>query len=546
MTTRAVLYARVSSDDRSKDGRNLTGQLGMCREHALTKGYQIIAELAEDDRGASGASFDLEKLNEALEMAHNREFDTLVVREIDRFARSLAKQLIVEEQLRRSGVQIEYVLGEYPATPEGSLMKNVKASVAEYERLKIAERTTRARRAKVRDGHVVIHHKAPYGYQSTERNGKRSLSIHEPEARVVRMIYDGYVIDKVSLRSIAVKLGDMSIPTPTARARGWHRATVAMILSCETYAGVWHYGQDKNGGGSLYSVKVPAIIDRETWKAAQEQRQRNQQDSARNTKYEYLLRGRATCGCCDYKMSSTARQRKHYKTYLYYRCQTASHSRPENRKRCANKTYFSAKRIDAAVWEWIKSWLCDPDALAAELERHKAERDSDNAPTRRRLAVVDELIAENEGQLERLLDLYLSGDFPRAMLLERKTRLETTIGLLQREQQGLAARLAAVSLSDRQMDTIVEFAEAMAGKLRVADRAFDARRHIVELLDAQARLEPGDEQMVIRVSCVLGDDVLSVASTSSAPTRHNVQKPLILTTRIVLDSPTRGKLARAA
>ena len=145
MARRAVLYARVSSDDRNRPNDNLQGQLEMCREHAETQGYTIIAELAEDDRGASGASLDLDKLNRVRDMAHDGQFDVLVVREIDRFARSLAKQLIVEEELKRAGVAIEYVIGEYADTPEGQLMKHVKASVAEYERLKIAERTARAR-----------------------------------------------------------------------------------------------------------------------------------------------------------------------------------------------------------------------------------------------------------------------------------------------------------------------------------------------------------------------------------------------------------------
>ncbi|HNM37846.1 MAG TPA: recombinase family protein, partial [Anaerolineales bacterium] len=84
MNDRAVTYARVSGDDRVKDGRNLSGQLDICREHALKKGYQIVAELSEDDRGASGVSFELPALNQALEMAKNGEFDILVVREIDR------------------------------------------------------------------------------------------------------------------------------------------------------------------------------------------------------------------------------------------------------------------------------------------------------------------------------------------------------------------------------------------------------------------------------------------------------------------------------
>ena len=51
---RAVLYTRVSSDDRGKDGRNLQGQLEQCRQYAQEKGYAVVAELSEDDRGGSG------------------------------------------------------------------------------------------------------------------------------------------------------------------------------------------------------------------------------------------------------------------------------------------------------------------------------------------------------------------------------------------------------------------------------------------------------------------------------------------------------------
>jgi len=76
MIKRCVLYARVSGDDKSKTGgANLQAQLDLCREYATKQGYSIIAELAEDDRGASGATFDLPQLSAALDMARQGEFD---------------------------------------------------------------------------------------------------------------------------------------------------------------------------------------------------------------------------------------------------------------------------------------------------------------------------------------------------------------------------------------------------------------------------------------------------------------------------------------
>src|SRR5262245_12481849 len=116
---RAVLYARVSGDDRSKEGRNLEGQLEMCREYATNKNYQVIEELAEDDKGASGYEIDLPELNKVRDLAHKGEFEVLVVRELDRLSRNLAKQLIVEEELKQTSVRIEYVLAEYDNTAEG-------------------------------------------------------------------------------------------------------------------------------------------------------------------------------------------------------------------------------------------------------------------------------------------------------------------------------------------------------------------------------------------------------------------------------------------
>ena len=88
MKERAVLYARVSGDDRNNEGRNLAEQLKMCRKYAQQKGYSVIDELSEDDRGASGASFELPQLIKAQDLATSGAYDVLVTREIDRFART--------------------------------------------------------------------------------------------------------------------------------------------------------------------------------------------------------------------------------------------------------------------------------------------------------------------------------------------------------------------------------------------------------------------------------------------------------------------------
>jgi site-specific DNA recombinase len=553
MNKKVILYARVSSDDRSNDGRNLDGQLDMCRHYALEHDHQIVAELAEDDRGASGASFELEKLNEALEMARSGYYDVLIVRELDRLSRNLAKQLIVEEELKRLGVTIEYVLGEYPDTPEGNLMKNIRATVAEYERLKIAERNTRGRRLKVKAGSVMTHGQSPYGYRLIEENNKWMLKIHEKEAEVVRWIFKWYTEGDVEHEPLGIvgivrKLTEMRVPTymdnreAEAEENGdprkfgrkkrkwgeWSRGSVHHILTNETYSGIWHYGKrgtDINGRRTLNSknttlaVEVPSIISRDIWEATQSRLIYNRENAKRNLKHKYLLGRRLYCGDCGCKMGSTPNH-SHGHTYLYYRC---------NAKRCyavdcTNTVSYSARSLDAQVWQWIKGLLSDPKHLQDSINEIISKQEENNAPIIDQLKITEELIGENQEQLDRLLDLYLSGDFSKDVLLDRKNRLEMTIEGLENKYKELQNHLEANILTPKQTQTIHEFAERVRAGLEKAEDNFETRRKVIDLLNTHGVLIREGKLKVAHVQCILGENIMQIASKgsgSAGDTRSN-------------------------
>jgi site-specific DNA recombinase len=531
---RAILYARVSRDDRANDGRNLAGQLEMGQEYAQDHDYQVVAQLAEDDRGASGAEINLPELTRIRDMAPAGKFDVLVVREIDRLSRNLAKQLIVEQELQRAGVQIEYVLGEYPDTPEGNLQKHVKAAIAEYEREKIRERIVRGKKQKVKAGHVLVHGNPPYGYRLGEVDGMRTLIPHEPEARVVRLIHQWYTEGDgengpLPLNAIKRKLTEMGIPTKgdlddhivKQRGRGvWNRAAVRNILLSETYTGVWHYGKVRentkgpdvlNPRETWIPVEVPEIVSRERWEAAQARLEYNKRTAKRNTKHQYLLRRRVQCGKCGAYMAASSRHSRG-KRYLYYSC-AAANKRLDYARVCSQKVGFRSEHVDAAVWAWVRSLLLDPEVTLKGLREEQANRENTNKPLRDRLAVVDDLIADNRRQLERVLDLYLAGDFPREVLTERKEWLQTTVDALEQERVELAAQLEAQTLTDEQIETIMEFTAKMGKGLDKAELDFEKRRRLIEELGVTVTLAVEDGQKVARVNCLVGCDTLPITLT---------------------------------
>jgi site-specific DNA recombinase len=425
-------------------------------------------------------------------------------------------------------------------------MKNVRATVAEFERLKIVERNTRGRRQKVEAGSVMTHGQAPYGYRLGKRGNKWILKIHKPEAKIVRLIFEWYIHgdgDNPPLGIIGIvrKLSDLQIPTyqdvrdaesaatGTPKKHGrkkrsfgeWSRAGVWHILRNKTYTGTWHYGKRGiNPDGSRYEheennqipVKVPVIIEPEVWNEAQKRLVYNRENSLTGQKHKYLLGKRVYCGDCGSKMQATPNYTGK-RIYFYYACKASR----AYAKDCKNTVTYSARMLDSLTWEWVKSLLSDPLQLQEGLDQYKTQRDTELAPFQQRLDVLEELITNNRAQLDRLLDLFLAGDFPKEVLIDRKARLEETIIGLERERSTVIARLNTDLTAEIEI-AIKEVVAKIGQGLNFADNNFDAQRQIIELLDVKAILGREHGQKVAHVSCMLGSEILELTAKNGGGT----------------------------
>jgi site-specific DNA recombinase len=203
MSKRAVLYARVSGDDRKYATSGIESQLADCQEYAKKQGYKIVGEHYETpDKATSGADW-LPEIETILKLAYDGFFDVLVVREIDRLARNRFKQMSIENELEGQGIHVEYVIGQYIDSAEGRLLRSVMSDFAEYEREKTLERTKRGSIRSVMAGNVIVGgSNAPFGYDVIEIDGKRILKINEREATIVRLIFRLYAHEGKTLLGI--------------------------------------------------------------------------------------------------------------------------------------------------------------------------------------------------------------------------------------------------------------------------------------------------------------------------------------------------------
>jgi hypothetical protein len=184
-------------------------------------------------------------------------------------------------------------------------------------------------------------------------------------------------------------------------------------------------------------------------------------------------------------------------------------------RECDQSSYFRADEVDPAVWNWIKHVLTTRDALADGLREQQEHQEEVNKPLRDRLSFIEQDLSDTEQQMKRLLDLYLTGEFSKDLLAERRGELEEKLQQLKSEQVDLQQRLEDQTISDDQVERLVAAAKGIAERLKGGEVEFEVRREIIDLLELEVTLGVENDETTIDVQCWLGAGSVSVASGST-------------------------------
>jgi len=261
----------------------------------------------------------------------------------------------------------------------------------------------------------------------------------------------------------------------------WGAATVWRFLTSETYAGVFHYGKwesyEKGSKREVrpldqqIAVKVPAIVDREIWEAAQERRGHNKRISG--TKH-YLLRGLVTCGCGRKMRGGTCYRANH----LRYRCnsdQTYFAELETEQRNCHEKT-VNGKVLESVVWDYVVSILADPVRFETAWRKAQAAEQSSLAPKRERLESIHELIKHCEQEAAETAEALKKA---KGLILEKleadQDAINDRYNKLTAEREKLTAKLqGSEQFTDESFVHAMQFrAEAIEG---LKSPTFDDKR----------------------------------------------------------------------
>jgi len=447
---KAAIYARVSTAEQAEKGYSMDTQLEACRKKALELGIEDIKDFIDD--GFSGDFIDRPGLSQIRQCVANKECDVVIVFDPDRLARNLAHQLLVTEEIEKSGARLLFVSVSFEQSPEGKLFYSIRGAISAYEKEKIKERSLRGKRGKAAQGKIIADAK-PFGYTFDKQIS--NYEVNEPEAQIVRQMYQWLTKERIGTATICKRLNESGILSPRLKKQ-WIVSAVYRLLTNPIYKGThvaMRYRYEKVGlnkrvktrrpEAEWIEVSVPSIVDEETWQAAQQQLKDNKSLAKRNLKHEQLLNGLVYCAKCGRKMT-IAYAGKSTDPRSYYVCmsQRSNTYIYSDRGRCDARR-IPTELLDKNVYDHLYQLSQNPRSIKQYLTNRPNPTNTQNLQTAlaRHKDHASRLTTQRDTVLRWYRQQMIDADEGERQLEDIRSRLKD----IEQNKQKLREELQAVS-----------------------------------------------------------------------------------------------------
>jgi len=502
---RALLYARVSTDEQARSGYSLAQQLEALRDYAAREGYKVLEEVS--DPGQSGASLERPGMDRVRDLVATGSVSVVLAQDRDRIAREPAYHYLLRGEFEEHGTKIRALNDRGDESPEGELTDGILDQLAKYERAKLGERTRRGKLRKAHEGKLLRNSRAHYGFKYDQTG--EGYVVDEAEMSVVRRIFQ-LVAEGETLHGVKRTLELEGVPTPEG-GQYWgasflrtlvledvyrphtyteiealvSSAVVARLDESKSY-GIfwsnctrttrkrvsepgpngreyrWRYSVRKNPMQQWIAIPVPdAGLSREVVDIAREMVRDNMRSTNKGRRF-FELGGMVYCGGCGKKMLYHASVSKG-RMYPYYKCRRVTR---DGKGACPSGEYLlnhRAETLEERVWESVSGLMGDPERLRKDLERMiELEGRGSRADSDREMEAWLEKLAEAERMRGSYQELAAKGLMTYEELGTRLGRLEETRSAAERELETLRRTKERVEHLEQDKETLLESYAKMA------------------------------------------------------------------------------------
>lgn len=418
-------YARVSTDEQREQQTIETQRRALDRYCAA---YEITPVGHFQDDGISGTvPFAQRPAGARLltEVAAGRVRTVLVWR-LDRVGRNAREVLNAIHALEAAGARLISVTESFDtSTPAGRLQLNMLASIAEFERDSIIQRSDEGMARRLTDT-TWMGGRAPYGLRiEGKRRTARLVLSDEPDAvsgysevETVKLMWELAVAQGWSCEQVAAHLDQLHIPPREGMI--WQPGAVYRILTNASVAGMRTYrGKD----GTRHTHACPAILTPAALEQARTAlRDHRRYSAVRAEEDVYLLRGLLVCGECGQPYTTSWSRRtsgphcgdlwryyacstRHYRTHTIRRRRLALGLLPQE----CHAASLDAAELEDAIWRDVEGFIRDPGTALVGLSTRRADDAAGAEAHRVALERAQRARAGMQGERDSVLALYRKG-----------------------------------------------------------------------------------------------------------------------------------------
>lgn len=414
----AITYYRYSSHRQGE--QSIEGQRAEAERWAKANGYTIVKEYA--DRAMTGTNDDRDQFQLMLRELERLRPAVLILWKVDRMGRNKEEIAFNKYRCKKNGVKVIYTAESIPDTPEGVILESVLEGMAEYYSLQLSQNVRRGLRVSATKCQSTGGNR-PLGYRT---GPDKKFEIDPEGAAIVRQVFERYVQGETPAEIVRA-LNEQGLRT--LHGHPFTHNSLRTLLQNEKYIGVYHYKDVRIEGG------VPAIIDAETFRKAQQMRKRNRRiHHTKRSTAEYLLTEKLFCGSCGDRMVGVSGTSKTGAKHCYYSC-SSRHGDKKAHSSCRKKN-VRKDWIEGIVLREISQLLQDDDLLdfiAENTYRYYVEANTDTAYTdalRSNLQEVEKALAN----IMRAVEAGIFNDTTKARMEEletQKQQIQSSLNLAQ-------------------------------------------------------------------------------------------------------------------
>ena len=316
---KAVIYARVSSEEQKKEGFSIPAQLDLLRDFARKNNIQIIKEFEEAETAKQAGRHQFYEMMKFLKKS--KDVKTILCEKTDRLYRNFKDYVDLDVDTTGYTVYLvkEGVILNPTSTSHEKLVHGLKVLLAKNFIDNLKEETQKGRLKKASQGYFIG--QVPYGYKKLD---PRTAVIDEEKAPFVRRAFELYATG-LSLDKVKEQLFEEGFRYQTAHAK-ISKGQLGKLLQNVNYLGVLKFRD------VIYAGQHEAIISQELFDKAQLSFRKDNKPLYRDD-HNFALSGMMTCAKCGCAITAEIKKGK----YIYYHC-TGGKGKCEQKKIYINES----------------------------------------------------------------------------------------------------------------------------------------------------------------------------------------------------------------